>query len=406
MEITSHNPDRYMSDLRQIIAQGRKRIGILLGAGAPASILFDKKTDKISSSGEPLIPTINGLTVFVLNNLDVSQKEIINKILEDIGKDSNIEKILSHIRSLSGIIGCNHIYNCDGAFFSTLSDSICVKIGEVVSAQLPKDSNPYTELASWIGGAIRSNPIEIFTPNYDLLMEESLEIIGIPYFDGFSGGFEPFFDPVSISNNDDLPSRWARLWKLHGSLGWAVNERSGVIIRGKGRDSTELIYPDHRKYDLIQKQPYTALFDHLRHFLSKPDTLLLSCGFSFNDAHITAVIDEALAANPAGSLFAFQFGSLDKEPAACKLARKRSNMSVYASDGAVINCIEALWVPGVPLKTDWHYIRNTYWGKCINSKDTKDSFLLGNFSTFAYFLAQTHAEYTETPDHTVEEEKE
>ena len=43
METTVHNPDRYMGDLRQILAQGRKRIGILLGAGSPASILIDEK---------------------------------------------------------------------------------------------------------------------------------------------------------------------------------------------------------------------------------------------------------------------------------------------------------------------------------------------------------------------------
>ena len=30
---TIHNPDRYMADLRQILSQGRKRIGVLIGAG-------------------------------------------------------------------------------------------------------------------------------------------------------------------------------------------------------------------------------------------------------------------------------------------------------------------------------------------------------------------------------------
>ena len=29
---TFHNPDRFMSDLRQILSQGRKRIGLLIGA--------------------------------------------------------------------------------------------------------------------------------------------------------------------------------------------------------------------------------------------------------------------------------------------------------------------------------------------------------------------------------------
>jgi hypothetical protein len=52
MDTTVHNPDRYMGDLRQILAQGRKRIGLLIGAGAPASIQYNRETQRISSKGE------------------------------------------------------------------------------------------------------------------------------------------------------------------------------------------------------------------------------------------------------------------------------------------------------------------------------------------------------------------
>jgi hypothetical protein len=37
-ENTVHNPDRYMADLRQILSQGRKRIGLFVGAGAPVGV--------------------------------------------------------------------------------------------------------------------------------------------------------------------------------------------------------------------------------------------------------------------------------------------------------------------------------------------------------------------------------
>lgn len=61
---TLHNPDRYMADLRQILSQGRKRIGILIGAGAPTAIRVDKEGG-IVPEGEPLIPDVAGLTAFV-----------------------------------------------------------------------------------------------------------------------------------------------------------------------------------------------------------------------------------------------------------------------------------------------------------------------------------------------------
>ncbi len=70
--------------------------------------------------------------------------------------------------------------------------------------------------------------MEIFTTNYDLLFEQALERTRVPFFDGFSGASEPFFDPSSVASND-LPARWTRLWKLHGSLGWAANARGEVV---------------------------------------------------------------------------------------------------------------------------------------------------------------------------------
>ena len=397
METTIHNPDRYVGDLRQILAQGRKRIGILIGAGAPASIRYDKETNTISSDGLPLIPTIKDLTKIVLDSLEESDRKVISDISVELGINPNIEMILSRIRSFAGIVGSCSIHGCDGDGFCELAERICQAIGIVVNPTLPEERNPYTELSAWIGGTDRWHPIEIFTPNYDLLMEEAFERLEIPFFDGFSGSYQPFFDPPSISNNG-LPARWARLWKLHGSIGWAENGAGG-IIRGKGRSATNLIYPDHLKYDQIKKLPFSALFDHLRKFMTTPDTLLITCGFSFSDPHISAVIEEALAANPSGSVFALQYGALNDEKPSCALANKRPNMSVYAKDGAMINCIAALWRPGDMPNPDWEVIRSSFWGQ--SGSDTDKSFLLGDFAAFARFCSLTHAEQI-----TIEDEKE
>lgn len=397
METTIHNPDRYVGDLRQILAQGRKRIGILLGAGAPASIRYDKDTNTLSSDNPPLIPTIKDLTKIVIDSLEANEQKIISEISVEIGNNPNIEMILSRIRSFAGIVGSHSIHGCNGDGFCKLAERICEAIGNVVNPRLPDGNNPYTELSAWIGGTDRWHSIEIFTPNYDLLMEEAFERLEIPFFDGFTGSYQPFFDPSSISNND-LPARWARLWKLHGSIGWAENGEGG-IIRGKGRSATNLIYPDHLKYEQIKKLPFSALFDHLREFMVRPDTLLITCGFSFSDSHISAVIEEALSSNPAGSVFALQYGALNDEKPSCALASKRPNMSVYAKDGAMINCISAPWRPGDMPNPDWEVIRSNFWGQ--RGYDTDKCFLLGDFAAFARFCSLTHAEQI-----IIEEEKE
>ena len=46
---TVHNPDRYMADLRQMLSQGRKRIGIFIGAGAPTAIRVDAKNEIVKA---------------------------------------------------------------------------------------------------------------------------------------------------------------------------------------------------------------------------------------------------------------------------------------------------------------------------------------------------------------------
>jgi SIR2-like domain len=394
MTKTIHNPDSYMSDLRQILAQGRKRLGLLVGAGAPASVCIDKQTGRIAPDGEPLIPATAELTKRVRAVLDATHGPVINAVAAEIGGNPNIEMILSRIRSLADALGNWTAKDLDGAAYRKVEEAICSEIGKAVRAPLPKEDNPFSELAGWIGGTARDHAFEIFTPNYDLLFEEAFERARIPYFDGFCGSNEPFFDSATIANGD-LPARWARLWKLHGSLGWDLNSQ-GEIVRRQDKAATRLIYPTHLKYDQTQKLPYAALFERLRNFLRTPDSLLLTCGFSFSDSHLLAIMDEALSANRAATVLAFQFGQLAYESAAHEIASHRANFSVYASDGAVINCVKAIWEPGEIPHPAWAPIRASYWG--AKSPDAQPAFLLGGFRAFARYIALTRTEQGLTPE--------
>jgi hypothetical protein len=304
MSVAVHNPDQYMGSLRQIIAQGRKRIGLLVGAGGPASVS--------AADGGPLIPTIENLTQAVLAALSERYGAPLTEIKNEL-KHPNIENILSHVRTLSSVIGTTEIHGLDADRYIELGKAICDEIGKIANQTLPDGATPYSNIVAWICGAEREHAVEIFSTNYDLLFEQALERARAPYFDGFTGAREPFFDPSSVSNND-LPSRWTRLWKLHGSLGWKSNARNEVIRTGEPT-ATHLVFPEHLKYDQTQKAPYAALFDRLRAFLTLPDTLLIVVGFSFADAHISARIDECLSANASASVFAFQFSCLSRKNA-------------------------------------------------------------------------------------------
>jgi hypothetical protein len=364
-----------MAALRTIVAQGRKRIGLLVGAGASAGMAKPDGT-------YPLIPAVAGLTDQVLTTLAPTYQKQIDGLKGELAQ-YDIETILSRIRSLSQVIGSSKVHDLDGPGFAIFGEAICSEIGKIVDVRLPETGSAYADLVNWITGTTRDYPIEIFTTNYDLLFEEALESVRAPYFDGFTGGREPFFDPVSVSRSD-LPARWTRLWKLHGSLGWRASAKGEVIRTGQS-SASHLVFPEHLKYDQTQKAPYAALLDRLRTFLLTPDTLLISIGFSFADAHIAARIDEALAANPSSSVFAFQYKILDEEGPACDLARRLPNFSVYARDQAKVNGTRGAWKAPAELPSkDWGPIRSTY-------MDDKGNFTLGAIEPFARFFAASRS---------------
>lgn len=371
MENTSHNPDQHMFGFRQIATNGRKRIGILLGAGAPVSI-------DVGDVGcwEPLIPNIAGLEKIVLQKLSTDQVKVYELINSSL-LDANLEKVLSRTRMLAEVIGGGKIFDYSSGEFLALSEAICIIIRDVVNKDLPKPQNPYSEMIAWINGISRKYGVEIFTTNYDLLTESALERTKTPYFDGFSGSKNAFFDPASISKND-LPPRWVRLWKPHGSIGWESNA-AGEVIRVPNSINSNMVYPSHIKYDQTQAAPFSSLFERLKNFAMEPDAFILTTGFSFADAHISSKLLECLLANPSAALFAFQFGNLADEKYITDLALKCPGISAFCRDGAIINGVQAKWKIGVPPAKNWNGIRAEYY------QDGK--FLLGDFKKLARFLA-------------------
>lgn len=166
MSVSVHNPDQYMAALRTIIAQGRKRIGLLVGAGAPAGM---RKGD----GTRPLIPAVDGLTKTVLEALEPQYQLQIDALKGELTKH-DIETILSRVRALSKVIGPSKIHGLDGSGYHAFGEAICREIGRVVNVSLPEGDSAYSDLVNWIAGVARDNPIEIFTTNYDLLFEEVL----------------------------------------------------------------------------------------------------------------------------------------------------------------------------------------------------------------------------------------
>ena len=149
-----------MTALRTIIAGGRKRIGLLIGAGASAGM---QRNDGMY----PLIPAVAGLTDSVLSTLHPEYSNQISALKAEIFPKTDIETILSRIRALATVIGSAKIHDLDGAGYSEFGTRICDEIAKTVNVKLPNRS-AYSDLVTWIVGTARDHAVEIFTTNYYL----------------------------------------------------------------------------------------------------------------------------------------------------------------------------------------------------------------------------------------------
>jgi hypothetical protein len=344
------DPGRQISYLQQVLASDKKPLGFFLGAGCPMAV-------RVGVDGSsPLIPDIAGLTQMVRDHLsgsaDAGPLSLVEKHLKKDGlANVTLEDMLTHIRALRAVVGIEAVRGLKAADLDSLDDKICGIVQQVADQTLPTTDTPYRSLAVWADAVHRDKPIEVFTTNYDLLMEQAFESVRVPYFDGFAGARRPFFD-LRAMEEDDLPPRWARLWKLHGSVNW-YQVPSGGVFRGTSAEigsEKRVIYPSHLKYEQSRRMPYLAMIDRLRAFLKQAAGALVLCGCSFRDDHITEVIVQGLRGTPSAVAFALLFDDLARYPRAIELASTRPNFNLLARDGGVIGGQRCRWIrkdPGV-----------------------------------------------------------
>lgn len=282
-----------------------------------------------------------------------------------------------------------------------LDHDICRAIHGRVGIEPPRGLDPYIAFAAWARSITRAYPLEVFTTNYDLLIERGLEAAEVPYFDGFIGSYEPYFSAASVdadlgtSAADLTPPRgWVRVWKLHGSIGWCERRDAAGRVRivratyGTQPGGTAappsadelLIYPSRQKYEDSRKRPYVAFHDRLRRILVSGETLLVTAGYSFGDQHINEIIFEGLRANNRLAVTALIFGDLQKSTREQLLVPTSGclNLTMYAANSASISGIVGTWSAPGPAPAE--YGSWPFWDVA------KDRFTLGDFSGFAGYL--------------------
>lgn len=326
--MTVHSPQEFATALGAKLATRSRHVCALIGAGAA------------KTCG---LPDVKALETHVQKNLAEDHLAAFNRLL--VGR--NIEQVLSRLRRIAGLVtGTETVDSLTATQADALDKAVCQAIVSALDIG-SADLAPMNHLAAWIARADYRYPVEIFTVNYDLLLETALEEHGVPYFDGFVGNLRARFrtDLVEASLGDQdgyVPSQFVRLWKLHGSVNWVRSEDNQIVRIGQSaKGLPAAIYPSDAKYEESRRVPFLVLQDRLRRALHQPETIVLISGFSFSDDHLNEMLFDAAMRRKRSEFAVFSFDDISEELA--KRAERTPNMQVLGRNEAILGGVRSNW---------------------------------------------------------------
>ncbi|MET3125476.1 hypothetical protein ABID42_000564 [Arcicella rosea] len=237
---------------------------------------------------------------------------IIRKSVNFSSPQQDLEALLSQIEGYSKFAGDIKI-TIDSKVFnlSEIKDSIFEIIKHNCTIAKPTGVYPHKIFLEKLLQRKQTNPrVKVFTLNYDLLFEYAATEVNAIIIDGFSFTFPRTFsgrlfdydivqrEGSKLQEEDNFIQRVFHLHKLHGSLNWE-REIDGRILVKDNPKKPLMVYPREAKYEDSYEQPFFEMMARFQRSLRiNNDTLLISIGYSFNDKHINAAIEEALNQNP------------------------------------------------------------------------------------------------------------
>lgn len=153
---------------------------------------------------------------------------------------------------------------------------------------------------------------KLFTTNYDLIIEHTLDSLGVVYLDGFTGTikrtlqtqsyhYDLYYPGETTEGHVSRVDRVLHLYKLHGSINWRRTDSKSISVTiENGAPSNEaqygdvMIYPSPLKATEIHGYPYSEMFRHFSTQINRAQSVLFAVGYAFQDEHINRLIYEAL----------------------------------------------------------------------------------------------------------------
>lgn len=256
----------------------------LLGAGCSAC------------AGKPMIKE---LTTYVLKGTDKGLKHCFENLKADPRSLATVEDLITYLiryRNVISMLSDKNSHDISVEKIDEWLNRIKKKIVEKVGSDW-KSSPCHERFLQRVCKQSQYRSRDIFSLNYDTLLEASLDKLRISYTDGFRGTNYAWFD----SDIFEESKARCRLFKLHGSTNWIYDDeyqvRRSHSIYQNGINEPVVIYPSEQKSQQIQYGIYETLMKKFRDRLreSNVNSHLVILGYSFNDDHINTAIRDAIA---------------------------------------------------------------------------------------------------------------
>lgn len=251
-------------------------------------------------------PLIGELTTKVLEKVHESIKTEFNSLNGTGTRQPTIEDLINYLVRYQSILltvkeRSKHLLTIEW-INATLQEIKREVVANIADAWL--DSQVHARFLQRIANKWSKTGKDIFTLNYDTLIEATLDKLRYHYVDGFRGSRRAWFDSTLFDEPSACMPNF-RLHKLHGSVNW-LRENTGhvrraVITTAEDIVDTVVVYPSEQKYLQTQFGVYETLIGRFRSRLRAPNVnnCLVTLGYSFNDEHINEAIIDAI--NAAGS---------------------------------------------------------------------------------------------------------
>ena len=198
----------------------------------------------------------------------------------------------------------------------------------------------------------------IYTPNYDLAFEYSLDKLGIEYKDGFTGFVNRIFDPRSLQESDR-----ATLVKIHGSVNWILDDGKIKEFQPKFKDGKVLIedtkpvliYPTSNKLYQTYSTPYSELMRYMLDETESSKNVIIILGYKYGDDHINEILFRALE-NPNNIFYFFVYDPSEEVEFIEEMKKLAENMpNINILTGRILADFKTFvkyMLPATPEKTD------------------------------------------------------